>query len=416
MIIPSIDLMGGKVVQLEQGKKKKLELANYESLIDKFSILGEISLIDLDAAIGKGDNIKIIKDICKKIDCRVGGGIRDIGRAKEMIKLGASQIIIGTSAFDKKGINKIFLEDLKKEIGKERIIIAIDTNKGNISIKGWTQELDVKTEDIVKELEPYCSEFLLTIVDKEGLMKGTDIDFIKKIKDKTSNVITAAGGISSYDEIKKLEEMEVNSVLGMALYSKKITLEESFISSLKFNERGLIPTIVESGDGQVLMFAYSNKESLLKAFSTKKGWYFSRSRDKLWMKGEESGNTQDILQIKKDCDGDVVLFKVKQKNFACHRGTYSCFGKREFSLEELYEVLLDRVKNPMEGSYTSKISSDENKIMEKIAEESEEVINYEDDDNLVWEIGDLIYFLLVLMAKKGIKISDIKRELRRRRK
>lgn len=226
MIIPSIDLMEGRAVQLVQGKKKLLEVENPIKLAVEFKKFGRISLIDLDAAFGKGDNIMLIKKICGIAPCVVGGGIRNVKRAKMLIKSGAKKVIIGSMAFEDNSINEEFLEKLKKGIGKERIIIAIDSRNGKIVTGGWKKKTNIKTEAAVKKLEPYCSEFLFTCVEKEGLMKGTNLGMLKKLKKLTKNKINAAGGISSLKEIKQLGALGINSVLGMALYTGKLKIEE----------------------------------------------------------------------------------------------------------------------------------------------------------------------------------------------
>src|SRR3989338_5018602 len=407
MIIPSIDLMDGKAVQLRQGKEKVLERKNVLGLAKEFSKYGEIAVIDLDAAMGKGSNLELIKKICKIADCRVGGGIRTIEKANELLQAGAKKAIIGTKA----------TPEFLKQLPKDRVIAAVDTKEGYVVTKGWTNKTKEKPEELIKKLEPYCSGFLFTNVDKEGLMQGIDFGIVKKLRKLTKNSLTVAGGISSIEDIKKLEDLGVDSQLGMALYTGKIKLNEAFISLLNFRKnKGLIPTIAQDDKKQVLMLAFSNKDSLLRTFKTGKATYYSRSRKKIWEKGETSGNYQEILRVKYDCDKDTLLFIVKQKNVACHTGKYSCFDDKEFSFEELYEVISDRIINPKKGSYTSKIAADEKKIKEKIKEECMEILNYKGKDNLVWEISDILYFIFVLMAKSGIDIKDVENELWRRRK
>ncbi|MBI4439584.1 1-(5-phosphoribosyl)-5-[(5-phosphoribosylamino)methylideneamino] imidazole-4-carboxamide isomerase [Candidatus Woesearchaeota archaeon] len=225
MIIPSIDLMKGKVVQLVQGEKKKIELDSYDNLLENFRGF-EVQVIDLDAAKGEGSNKAMVKKICKKIPCRVGGGIRDIKTARELIDAGAKKIIIGSMAFRHGSINRNFLGRLKSEIGKNRIIIAVDSKKGEIVIKGWRSSTGINALEAIRELEPYCSEFLYTYVDREGMMQGTDMAALQKLGNSTNNKITAAGGIYSMHEIEKLEELGINSVLGMALYTGKLKLKD----------------------------------------------------------------------------------------------------------------------------------------------------------------------------------------------
>jgi len=407
MIIPSIDLMDGKAVQLRQGKEKVLERENVLGLAIDFSKYGEIAVIDLDAAFGKGDNLELIKKICKIADCRVGGGIRTIEKANEILQAGAKKIIIGTKAAPK------FLAQLSRE----RVIAAIDAKDGVVVNKGWTAKINRTPEDLIKELEPYCCEFLFTDVDREGLMKGIDFGKIKKLKELTQNKLTVAGGISFISEIKLLEDLGVNSQLGMALYTQKIKLDEAFVSLLDFNKNnGLIPTIVQDEQNQVLMLAFSNEESLFKTFKEGKAAYYSRSRKRIWTKGETSGNYQEITKVSYDCDRDALLFTVRQKNAACHYGRYSCFDEKRFSFQELYDVVVDRIKNPRDKSYTSKIAANENKIKQKIKEECLEILKYTDKSNLVWEISDLFYFIFCLMAKNKIGVKDIENELWRRRR
>jgi len=407
MIIPSIDLINGKAVQLKQGKEKVLEREDVLELALEFRKYGEIAVIDLDAAFGKGNNLELIKKICKIADCRVGGGIRTIEKANEILQAGAKKIIIGTKATPK------FL----KQLSRDRVIAAIDSRDNIVVNKGWTAKTNRTASDLIKELEPYCCEFLFTDVNREGLMKGIDFGKIKKLKESTQNKLTVAGGISFISEIKLLEDLGVNSQLGMALYTGKIKLDEAFVSLLDFNKNnGLVPTIVQDEQNQVLMLSFSNKESLFKTFREGKAAYYSRSRKRLWTKGKTSGNYQEIIKVRYDCDRDTLLFTVKQKNVACHYGRYSCFDEKKFSFQELYDVVVDRIKNPRDKSYTSKIATNENKIKQKLKEECLEILKYTDKNNLVWEVSDLLYFIFILMAKNGIDVKDIENELWRRRR
>ncbi|MBU0536530.1 MAG: bifunctional phosphoribosyl-AMP cyclohydrolase/phosphoribosyl-ATP diphosphatase HisIE [Nanoarchaeota archaeon] len=405
MLIPSIDLMDGKAVQLRQGREKMIERNDVLKIAKQFSLYGEIAVIDLDAAMGKGNNLELIKKICRIADCRVGGGIRTVEGAKKLLAAGAKKIIIGTRA-EKKFIS---------QLPKDRIIIALDCAKGNVVREAWKSTTDKTPLDVIKETEDLCSEYLFTDVENEGMMRGIDIDKVKSIKSLTRNKITAAGGINSIGDIINLEDMGINSQLGMAIYTGKIDLTKSFLSLLDFNKNnGLIPTIVQDERGQVLMMAFSTEESLNQAFQERKAAYYSRSRDILWTKGETSGNIQELIKVRYDCDRDTLLFTVRQEGFACHEGSYSCFGDKTFSLYDLYGTLKERLETPKEGSYTSGL--DENRIKEKIMEEAEEIINYDSRENLIWEIADISYFLLVLMAKKGITIDEVRNELWKRRR
>jgi len=409
MIIPSIDLMDGKAVQLEQGKKKMLEKENVLELAKAFGRYGEIAVIDLDAAMGKGDNMGLIKEIVKIAHCRVGGGIRTPEKGRELLKAGARKIIIGTSA------SVEFLKNFRPE----DVIVAIDTKNGNVTDKGWSRDTGVAPSAMIGELKGHCGGFLFTDVEREGRLMGFDIGLAKSIRKLVPNdkTLIAAGGITTIEEIKELDANMMDCQVGMSIYTGKIVLEDAYASLIDFSKgNGLVPTIVQEVNGEVLMLAYSDRESLVLALRDGVGAYHSRSRNKLWIKGEESGNDQELVRVQYDCDYDTLLFTVRQKGVACHTGRYSCFKDKDFSLLELFDVLRQRIESGDEGSYTYRTAKSESGIMEKIAEESQEVISYTDRPNLVWEIADLTYFILMLMAKKGIEPEEIVNELRGRRR
>jgi len=412
MVIPSLDLMDNKAVQLRQGKEKILERDDARDRIREFDKFGETAVIDLDAAMGRGDNQPLIREILKLGDCRVGGGIRDVATAKKMIGWGARKVIVGSKAFEDDRINRGFLTELRAALGKNRIIIAIDARQGKIVTRAWTHETGLDLLKVVPECEPYCAEFLYTCVEKEGGMQGTDMNLVKELARSTRNRVTAAGGITTRDEIRELSRLGVNCQLGMAIYTDRLRLADAFVESVDW-DKGLVPTVTQDEAGQVLNLAFSSRESLQKTFAENAMWYFSRSRDKLWRKGETSGNAQELIKIRTDCDRDTLLARIRQKGNACHNETYSCFGDLNFSLPALYSVVLDRLANPAPGSYTARLTDD--RLREKIREEAEEVIQAGTRDEIVWEVADVLYFLTVLMAKNGVRYDDVVGELARRR-
>lgn len=408
MIIPSIDLMDGKAVQLRQGTEKVLERTDVVELAKYYGRFGEIAVIDLDAAKGTGNNEQLISQICKVASCRVGGGIRDVEKAKRMLALGAKKIIIGTAA------NEEFLSKLPKD----RVLVAIDAKNGHIATNGWAKTIDATPMDFVKRFNNYCSGFLYTIVEKEGMMGGTDMAAIKEIRNATSKELVAAGGISDIEEIVELQKNNISTQLGMCIYTGKVELEEAFVKCLDFEKRfGYIPTIVQDVDTkQVLTLAYSTAESVRLALKTGKGTYFSRSRKSIWVKGETSGNTQELVTARFDCDMDALLFMVRQKGNACHLGRYSCFGDKDFTVNELYNLLLDRKRLLPDKSFTTKLFKDEFYLKRKIMEEAFESVNYEQGDGLEWEAADLTYFMLTFMAMHNVTPQDILNNLASRTK
>jgi phosphoribosylformimino-5-aminoimidazole carboxamide ribotide isomerase len=221
MIVPCIDLMDGKVVQLVQGREKALEGDSPEEMLRKFAGFPEIQVIDLDAALGRGSNDGLVKMLAAKAVCRVGGGVRSAARAQTLLGQGAHRVIVGTSAFTKTGINEPFLATLDRE----RTIIALDSKGGRIVVKGWQEATTFTAEEVLHSLEPYCSGFLCTYVDKEGMLQGTDLDWFRRLRAATTLEITAAGGITTIDDVKALLAMDIHAALGMAIYTGRLQLE-----------------------------------------------------------------------------------------------------------------------------------------------------------------------------------------------
>jgi phosphoribosylformimino-5-aminoimidazole carboxamide ribonucleotide (ProFAR) isomerase len=223
MIIPCIDLMGGKVVQLVQGREKKLELPDPLAVLEKFGEYPEIQVIDLDAAIGGPEgatNADIIRDLCVRKPCRVGGGIRTVERAQQVVADGARKVIVGSSAFTAQGIDREFLRALAAAVPRERIMVAVDSLGDRVAIRGWRATLDLRATEALPQLEPYCSEFLCTYIDAEGKLQGTDIEWFRSLRLATSLPITAAGGITTDEEIRALDALGMHAALGMAIYRK----------------------------------------------------------------------------------------------------------------------------------------------------------------------------------------------------
>jgi len=404
MIIPSIDLMNGKAVQLKQGKEKVLQRDDVFALLEEFSVYGEVAIIDLDAALGKGDNKALIKQMLKTRPCRVGGGIRDLDTAKEYIKAGASKIIIGTNC----------REPWVQKLAKQYLIFAIDAKGDYWATRGWQTTEAIKVLDLIPELAKNCSEFLYTQVEKEGLLQGIDKPRIETVIKASTVPVTIAGGITDLEDITWFSKRGANGQIGMSIYTGKLTLNDCFMAQIDFDKAALVPTIVQDADSaKVLMLAYSNRESLAMALSQQKGIYWSRSRQQFWEKGLTSGNQQQLIQADVDCDGDSLLFKVKQQGNACHFDRYSCFAtqKPEFNLSTLTQLLEKRKQLLPEKSFTTKLFKSAEFRAEKIREEADELIEAQTFDEVRWEAADLIFFALVDALAKGVQIDDIVCEL-----
>jgi phosphoribosylformimino-5-aminoimidazole carboxamide ribotide isomerase len=226
MILPCIDLMDGKVVQLIQGKEKALEGGSPDEMLLKFAAFPEIQVIDLDAALGRGSNDDLVRMLASKAVVRVGGGVRSVARALALVEQGACKVIVGTSAFTRTGVNEPFLMELRDAIGRDRLIIAVDSKGGRIVIKGWQEATNFTAEEVLRALEPYCSGFLCTYVDKEGMMQGTDLDWFRRLRNATSLELTAAGGITTLEEVRALLDLNIHAALGMAIYTGRLDLHQ----------------------------------------------------------------------------------------------------------------------------------------------------------------------------------------------
>jgi phosphoribosylformimino-5-aminoimidazole carboxamide ribotide isomerase len=222
MLIPSIDLQAGRIVQLVQGEALAVESTDIEGWIGRFSGFPAIQLIDLDAAKGAGTNRELIEHICGLLPCRVGGGIRTMARAAEVLEGGATRVIVGSALFRGGSVDLEFAAALRDAVGADRVIAAVDSRGGRIVVNGWRTQLPITPFEAIRALEPFVTEFLYTHVDREGLMMGTDFDAVRSIRAATEKGVTAAGGISTLEEVEALHALGVDAVVGMALYTGRI--------------------------------------------------------------------------------------------------------------------------------------------------------------------------------------------------
>jgi len=440
MVIASIDIQNGKVVQLKQGEELVLQRENHLELAEEFDRYGEIAVIDLDAAMGKGSNLEMIKPLLRKADCRLGGGIKTPQQAQELVSLGAQKIIVGSCAFrepTKKGagvaggefaVNIPFLETMSKKIGRQRLIVAVDARAGEIVVDGWKTPTGLDLIESAKLVEPFAGELLFTCVEREGTMTGIDLAPVRRLREAVSCQITVAGGVSTLAEVEEIAAIGCDVQLGMALYTGKINLSDAFTISLNWKKgeiptpdspsptpHSLLPIIVQATDGQVLMTGFTDKEALAETFKRGNVCFHSRTRNKLWMKGENSGNVLKLTRLRTDCDHDAILAIAESEGSVCHTGAWSCFtNNRGYTLQFLQNIIRERFRNPAPGSYTATL--DDELVREKILEEAKELCEAKTSEEIVWEAADLLYFTTVLMTKAGVSVQEILDELDRRHK
>lgn len=402
MIIPSIDVMDGHAVQLVGGKEKKIDAGVPEPIMRKFRLAGEVACIDLDAALGQGNNTELIRELAEMGRVRVGGGIRDVATALEWLNAGADKIILGTAA----------RREVLQHLPPDRVIAALDAVDGEVVVEGWQTRTGEGIVERMEALAGYVGGFMVTFVEREGRLEGTNLDMIEELLEAADGAdLTVAGGITTVEEVKALHELGVDAQVGMAIYTDEMNLADGIFAPLTSDRPdGLYPTVVCDEYGKALGLAYSSDESLRVAVDRQRGAYQSRSRG-LWVKGETSGATQELLGIDLDCDADAIRFTVRQQGDGfCHKDTWTCWGDDE-GLTRLEKTLRERLQDAPEDSYTRKLFENPELLDEKIEEEAAELIEAVGREHIAAEAADLFYFALAKAVKEGVSLRDIEREL-----
>ena len=402
MILPSIDLMDGRAVQLVGGEEKAIDAGDPRPIAERFALAGEIAVVDLDAALGQGSNQDVIEDLCRIAPCRVGGGIRDVDTALRWLDRGAASIVLGTMA----------KPDILAQLPRERVIAALDARDGEVVVEGWRTGTGRGIADSMRELSEYVAGFLVTFVEREGRLGGTAMDRVAELVEAAGDArLTIAGGVTTPEEIAELDRAQADAQVGMALYSGRMSLADAIGAPLTSDRPdGLWPTVVVDEAGRALGLAYSNGESLRAAVDERRGIYHSRKRG-LWRKGESSGAGQELLRVDLDCDRDTLRFTVRQAGAGfCHLETRTCWGD-DGGLARLERRLLDRLRNAPADSYTGRLLREPGLLDAKLREEAGELCDARTDDEVTWEAADVLYFTLVKLVQSGVSLESVEREL-----
>jgi len=407
VIVPSIDLQGGRTVQLVGGERLALEAGDPLPIAERFALAGELAVIDLDAAMGEGSNAALVERLLDAgFACRVGGGIRDRETALRWLDRGASKIILGTAA----------RPELLASLPRERLIAALDARHGEVVVEGWRKGTGRGILERIAELRPHVGGFLVTFVEREGRLAGTDLALAEAVVRAAGSScrVTIAGGVTTAEEIAALDRLGADAQVGMALYTGKLDLADAIAAPLRSDRPdGLFPTVVADERGLVLGLAWSSRDSLREAVRRRAGVYQSRARG-LWVKGESSGATQELLRVELDCDRDALAFRVRQKGPGfCHLARFSCFGEAE-GLARLEATLAARRASAPEGSYTAKLLADPALLAAKLREEADELARATSRAEVIWEAADLLYFAMVKLAASGVSLAEVERHLDRR--
>ncbi len=406
MIVPSIDLMEGRAVQLVGGRGEPVESADPFEMAERFATVGEIAVIDLDAALGRGSNAGIVRDLLRRHPCRYGGGIRTAEDALGWLDAGAEQVILGTAA----------RPEILAELPRDRVIAALDGVDGEVVIRGWTERTGASVLDRLAELKDLVGGFLGTFVEREGRLGGIDLEACRRVVSAAGGTrVTAAGGITTTDEIAALDRMGADAQVGMAIYTGRLGLAEAFAAPLVSDRPdGFWPTVVCDEHGGALGLVYSSADSLATAVDERRGVYWSRSRNELWRKGETSGAVQELLRVEADCDRDALRFTVRQAGGGfCHLAMRTCWGP-DRGFGALERRLVDRVSNPVPDSYTEKVVRDPDLLAAKLREEAGELAEATEPADIAWEAADVVYFTMTTLAARGVPLESVTRELDRR--
>jgi phosphoribosyl-ATP pyrophosphohydrolase/phosphoribosyl-AMP cyclohydrolase len=405
VIVPSIDLVGGRAVQLVEGEQPALDAGDPLAVLERFGIAGEVAVVDIDAARGEGDNHELIEKMIRRADVRVGGGIRDVATALDWLDRGAAKVIIGTAA----------TPDMLEALPADRVIVALDERNGAVVTHGWRRATDASAVDRMVELNDLCGGFLVTFVEREGHMEGTDIDRARRLVASAGAArVTIAGGITSAAEIALLDRIGADAQVGMALYTGALGLAEAIAAPLQSDRPdGLWPTVVADRNGTALGLAWSSLESLDAAVTWRRGVYQSRSRG-LWEKGTTSGATQALIRIDVDCDRDAIRFTVDQAGAGfCHLDNRSCWGA-DSGITELWRRITRIGEESPKGSNTARLFANRHLLDAKVIEEAYELVEAADPRDVVGEAADLLYFLIVKAATAGVTLAEVETELDRR--
>lgn len=405
MIVPSIDILGGQAVQLIGGEVLAIEAGDPIPLAERFGRVGEIAVIDLDAARGEGSNAEAIRPLLGRARCRVGGGIRTAGAALAWLDAGAEKVILGTAA----------RPEVLRQLPRERVIAALDAIDGEVVVEGWRTRTGVSIAEQMSRLAPFVGGFLVTFVEREGRLGGTAMERVEPLREAACGVpITVAGGVTTAAELTELDRLGCDAQVGMALYTGRLGLSEAFAAPLVSDRPdGLWPTVVVDERGVALGLCWSNAVSLEQAIETGTGVYWSRKRG-LWRKGETSGAVQTLLRVDLDCDRDALRFTVRQAGSGfCHLQTRSCWGN-DGGLGRLQRTLDRRLAAAPEGSYTRRLLEDPSLLASKLSEEAAELAEARDPSEVCWETADVVYFAMVAAARAGVRLADVEAELDRR--
>lgn len=385
MIVPSIDLMDGQAVQLVGGEAKALDAGDPRPIAERFARVGPIAVIDLDAALGRGSNAAVIVDLVRRFPCRVGGGVRDADTARRWLDLGAEQVILGTRA----------VPEVLSELPAERVIAALDARHGEVVVEGWRTGTGAGIVERMRALRPWVGGFLVTFVEREGRLGGTDLGRVRGLVEAADGAaLTIAGGVTTAEELAAVDTLGADAQVGMAIYTGRLDLGDAFAAPLRARSAGPWPVLVVDVHGVAVAFDTAEAATVRRAVA--EGRALTRERDHGPLAGLRLDRARRAIRM--------------QLAGAAPR---SDFGSDD-GLPALARRLRALVDHAPEGSYTRRLLADPALLRAKLVEEAGELADAEPGAHAAEELADVLYFALVAAARAGVRLEDAARILDRR--
>jgi phosphoribosylformimino-5-aminoimidazole carboxamide ribotide isomerase len=407
MLVPCIDLVKGRAVQLRQGRE--LELVADEDprvLAERFGRVGEIAVVDIDAARGTGDNLELVEQLCGIAPCRVGGGIRDVERGQRLLHAGARKLVIGTRA------EPAFLSTFPAA----RLIAAVDARDDQVVDHAWEQRHAESPVERARRLEPHVGGFLFTAVERDGMQGGVDVERIRAVAQAVTKPVTAAGGVRTVQEVRELDRMGVDAQVGMALYRGTFTPGQAIANIMDFAAgEGQLPTVIQDArDGRVLQVAFSTADTLAESVDNGRVVLYATRRGSRALAGESGCGR--VVRVEVARDRRALLFHALPTESASHHNPPASFGERPFSVPALEAVITERASAPEDDSYTRRLFGDPVTRHAKILEEASELVGARTPVEARCEAADLLFHVLVDLAAHGVPWQTVIRELESRRR